>query len=428
MEEATEKVSCSIPETHNRLNQAFVLFQNIKDNYHKELEFTSHLNNIIQALRNVTFVLQKESAHTNGFKEWYTKHQDEMKEDESLRWLVDARNYVVKEGDIKKYSYTKVRLKDHYDKELFAAKLNPDISMDFVADLFRQKVKIPDEIKDHSIIEAERVWIVEDFPKVEVVDLLIYCFGILTNLVYLAHEQVQNTNSLLCEKNKHVNVNEDYMVKLHNTVAQGRIVRILYGSGEFMSEMSTMMHRPTEEGMEKAKKRYSKTEQLIELSKNEIGEIPFSKIPYHAESAKHFIGVDGSILPVAFLYFHDKPPVMQFLGMSRPADRYLMFERIAEKVAETRCTAVITVSEFWRGDLPKPGEKFIPASTQKKGEGIWVIAASPKRMDQYSIEITRDKDGNPVLGKENHEKNTNPEETPSFKRIYDVWKTADWAK
>lgn len=53
----TLKIECSLPETHNRLNQTFVLFQNIKNNYHEELEFTSDLNNIIQALRNVTFVI-----------------------------------------------------------------------------------------------------------------------------------------------------------------------------------------------------------------------------------------------------------------------------------------------------------------------------------------------------------------------------------
>ena len=105
-----------------------------------------------------------------------------------------------------------------------------------------------------------------------------------------------------------------------------------------------------------------------------------------------------------------------------------MFERIAEKVAETRCIAVVAVSEFWRGDFPKEGEKYVPASIQRKGEGIWVIGASPTRLDQYSVEVTRDENSKPVLGDERHDKNMDPKETPSFKRIYDVWKDADWAK
>lgn len=419
---------CLLPETHNRLNQAFILFQDIKNNYHEELEFTSHLNNIIQTLRNITFVMQKELAHASGFEEWYVKHQTEMKNDESMRWLIDARNHVVKEGDLKKYSYTKVRLKDHYDKELFAAKLDPEIPIDFVAAWFRQKIKIPSEIKDHSIIEVERVWILEDFRKAEVVDVIIYCFSVLTNIVYLAHEQIKHTNPLLCEKNMHVFFDEDYMVKLHNMIEQGRIVRILYSTGEIMDEASTATTRPNEESMQEAAKRYPKTNQLIELNKNEVGEIPFSKIPYHVESAKHFMEIDGSILPVVFLYFPDKAPIVEFLLMGRPADRYLMFEKIARKVAETRCKAVVTVSEFWRGDLPKDGESYIPASTQRKGEGIWIIAASPTQLEQYSVEITRDKNGKPVLGEERHDKNMDPNETPSFKRIYNVWEDADWAK
>lgn len=424
----SQKVDCSLPETHNRLNQAFLLFQSIKDNYHEELEFTSHLNNIIQALRNVTFVMQKELAYAEGFVEWYEKQQDEMRKDESLRWLVNARNYVVKEGDLKKFSYTKVRLKDHYDKELFAAQLDAEIPMEFVAKWFREKTRIPEELKEQSIIEAERIWIVEDFPKAEIVDVLIYCFGALTNLVYLAHEQVQDTNALLCKKNKHVSLDEDYMEKIHNNITRGRIARILYSSGEFLEQMRTEMYRPTEESMEAVKKRYTRTKQLIQLNREDVGDIPFSKIPYHVEAAKHFMEVDGSLLPAAFLYFADKPPIIKFLGMSRPADRYVMFESIAEQVAETRCKAVVVISEFWRGDIPKEGEKYVPASTQRKGEGLWVTAASPTRLDQYSVEVTRDENGKPVLGEERHDRNTDPKETPSFKKIYDVWENADWSK
>ena len=423
-----QRVECSLPETHNRLNQAFVLFQSIKDNYHEELEFTSHLNNIIQALRNVTFVMQKELAHTNGFEEWYEKQRAEMGEDESLRWLISARNHVVKKGDLKKFSYTKVRLKNHYDQELFAAQLDAEIQMEFVAEWFREKTKIPEEIKEQSIIEAERIWIVEDFPKAEIVDVLIYCFGALTNLVYLAHEQVQSTNALLCKKNKHVSIDEDYMEKLHNNITRGRIVRILYSSGEFMEQVSTKIYRPTEENMEAAKKRYPRIKKLTELNREEVGDIPFSKIPYHVETAKHFMEIDGKLLPAAFLYFPDKPPIIKFLGMSRPADRYVMFESIAKQIAETRCKAVVVISEFWSGDMPKEGEKYVPASTQRKGEGLLVIAASPIRLDQYSVEVTRDENGKPILGEERHDKNTDPKETPSFKRIYDVWENADWSK
>lgn len=372
--------------------------------------------------------MQKELALDNNFKDWYQMKQGELGQDELLRWLVEARNHVVKEGDLKKFSYTKVRLKDHYDREIFAAILDAKIPMEYVAEWFRQNNKIPDEIKDYAIIEAERIWIVENFPKVEIVDVLIYCFGVLTNLVYLAHEDLYQTNALLCVKNKHISIDEDYMVKLHNDVTQGRIVRILYSSGEILTEVRTAINRPTEESMQEVAKRYPKTKQLIKLSKEEAGEIPFNKISYHVESAKQFMEVDGGILPVAFLYFLDKPPIIEILGMNRPADRYLTFEHLAKKVEETKCTAVITIAEYWRGDVPKKDENYIPASTQRKGEGVWVIAASPARLDCYSIEINRDKDNKPILGNEYHHKDVEQESMPSFSRIYNVWKNAEWAK
>ncbi len=427
MEEKFKKQLCLMPETHNRLNQAFVLFQGIKDNYHDELLFTSNLNNIIQALRNVTFVMQKELAHTEGFENWYKKKQDEMREDKYLRWSVKARNHVVKEGDLKKFSYTKVRLKNHFDTELFGDRLDHKISLGHIADWFRQKVKIPKEIKDYAIIEAERIWIIEDFPESEVIDIIIYCFGLLTNLVYLAHEEVLGINSLACEKNTYVSADEDYMVKLHNTIAEGRINQISYSSGAIMTR-SSLRITLAEDSFNEVYKRYSKLEAILELSKVEAGDLPFNKIPYHIETAKHFLEVDGSIMPTVFLYFTDKPPIIQALGFSRPTDRYLIAEDIAKKITETQCAAVVLVTETWHGKMPKNGEKYIPASVQKAGESISVFASSPKRLDRYSVEILRDKNNKSIIGEENHSKNMNPDNVPFFNRIYDVWADVEWAK
>lgn len=42
-----QKVECSLPDTHDCLNQAFVLFHSIEENYHEELECTSQLNRAV---------------------------------------------------------------------------------------------------------------------------------------------------------------------------------------------------------------------------------------------------------------------------------------------------------------------------------------------------------------------------------------------
>lgn len=48
--------------------------------------------------RSVTFHLQKEFAHADGFAQWYETEQQNMRADEVCRFFVEARNLTIKEG------------------------------------------------------------------------------------------------------------------------------------------------------------------------------------------------------------------------------------------------------------------------------------------------------------------------------------------
>lgn len=48
--------------------------------------------------RTVTFHLQKEYAHQAGFKDWYSVHQKSLGADSLSRFILDARNFILKEG------------------------------------------------------------------------------------------------------------------------------------------------------------------------------------------------------------------------------------------------------------------------------------------------------------------------------------------
>ncbi len=68
------------------------------NNLNNELLTSFHLSAFLSAARSVTFVLQKESTHKEGFKEWYQSKQDVLKEDEIMTLLVQLRNESEKEG------------------------------------------------------------------------------------------------------------------------------------------------------------------------------------------------------------------------------------------------------------------------------------------------------------------------------------------
>ena len=92
MDEATE---CPLSETHDKFDEAHYFIERMMVEYHEPMAFRSNLNAFLQALRSVTFVLQKEFSSRDGFKEWYCEQQKTMKKDPLLRKFAEGRTIVV---------------------------------------------------------------------------------------------------------------------------------------------------------------------------------------------------------------------------------------------------------------------------------------------------------------------------------------------
>ena len=423
----TDKVPCPIPQTHTRLNQAFSMFSEVSARYQKPDEFTVTLNDLIQSLRNITFILQAEKAKVPNFDNWYAPHQAEMKADEVLRWLVEARNHVVKRGDLEKKSHLTLRVKDHLDQNLFVAEFNPYISLEEAAIRFKKaiKIKIPKHYEDETIIEAEREWVIENFPKAEIADILIYCFSILTKVVYEAHAAC-DVHPLCCDHNTFLQPGQDFMVVIRNDIKKGRILKVLYNKDKTLTvkeisfSMSDKVPNSDETSAEHADKHYGLPKDVMGLIDTTGKNLPFSQVKYHIAMARYLFGIDGHVQSVAFLYFPNRQPVIIQLTMEEPEDRYVMAERIAEKVEETHCAAVLTVGEVWVGDLPKKGEEQTPPRLQKnKREQVMILAASSEKTEMHLIEIHRKPNGTATLGEETKEVTDN---TAGFlSRVYKVW-------
>src|SRR5882762_6430675 len=105
---ATDKYAhCPIPMTHRRLAAAHLLWHQALEHYHDSDAFLANLNSTIEALRNVTFVLQKEQT-VPDFENWYKKWQPCLKEDAAAKWLKEARNTVVHRGELESHSSAEV--------------------------------------------------------------------------------------------------------------------------------------------------------------------------------------------------------------------------------------------------------------------------------------------------------------------------------
>lgn len=91
---------CPIPNTHQKFREATYFLGRCAKEYHVPSEFIFNLNAFIQALRNITFMLQSEQSRPEKFATWYETKQAEMRKNDLLRRFVNARNIVVKQSSL----------------------------------------------------------------------------------------------------------------------------------------------------------------------------------------------------------------------------------------------------------------------------------------------------------------------------------------
>lgn len=72
--------------------------------------FCNFLEAAIVFTRSVTFHLQKEFANQSGFTEWYVEHRKPLEQNRLGRFLLEQRNFVLKEGPIATHRVIKMTM------------------------------------------------------------------------------------------------------------------------------------------------------------------------------------------------------------------------------------------------------------------------------------------------------------------------------
>lgn len=91
---------CPLCEADDKYQEAHYFLGRMMEEYHNPEAFRWNLNAFLQALRSVTFFLQKQMSEYDGFNEWYASQQEAMRGDELLRKFVEGRNIVVKQRNL----------------------------------------------------------------------------------------------------------------------------------------------------------------------------------------------------------------------------------------------------------------------------------------------------------------------------------------
>lgn len=192
---------CPVPYAHEKCVEARYFLIQCLLSYHEPQPFIHNLNAFIQALRNITFMLQSQEGLPNTFPAWYETKRQEMRSLRPLRRFVDARNIVVKQSSLTAKSSVlcglfrgrRMKLSMRSDIKPFTeTEKLLQITAKFVGDFFLGG--------KHSIVGeqagVERVWVVEELGEGEVLSNCIEALNYMLTLIEEAHRLVGKTSGM----------------------------------------------------------------------------------------------------------------------------------------------------------------------------------------------------------------------------------------
>ena len=358
-----------------RLYDARIYWDQASRNYFDPNLFRMNVNAVIQALRSVTFLLQKNKSLIYGFDPWYQGWQEKMKQDSALKWLVTARNVIVKEGDLNLSSILRVSIIVSYkDEEVpeFQTELHPRLSFKHIHKAVKNS-GLPHEILNNSYIRVERRWVDKEYTSQELLDRLSYCWVYFFNL--LSDAPCSDINL----KDIGESINSPPLCMPPNS--ETRSIWLRFTNDRFIgTELNKLTNRVTDKHFNKKITRRYKGSPML----NTAWPDDFIKLcEFYFDSAKWVMEKDGfHIFLVVFLKGH-VPIAMRHLFPNDQADKFRMMIEIAPEVRVTKADGIITVSEAWIAE-PDSSHPYRGASEYPNKSEVLVIIAANKMGDRYA--------------------------------------------
>ncbi len=395
--------SCPIRATHTRLHQAHRLWHQTQAEYENPDAFCTNLNATIQALRSVTFIIQKEGGAIPDFATWYEAWRERMKRDLVMRWLVDARNRIEKQGDLRTYSSARVSVVAGWGDPhpLLEAEVDPLLSTAHIAEKLPD-FGIPPTIRREGVLIVERRWVARELPEHELLDALAHCYGVLATLVSDAHSRCgflmrtfkAESHEPKAVRTEHLGGRLPCMV----ATAEARSVRIHLPTGQFLTPAQIFI-KADPRRMEQAAKRYGVTEGS--LRKRRPGEDIIEGSAEWFRNAKGVLATDGYHHTIALLETADGNAELHLLDVPDRAGLYVLMRRLADEVERTGAVGLVHIAEFWaaRPEELKPDQ--LPSESPARKELLQVTAATADgRVRVHSVEFRKNEHGEIEYGNE----------------------------
>ena len=380
---------CLIPMAHRRLRAAHLLWHQALENYHNAERFRANLDAAIEALRNVTWALQKQKHAFADFDNWYTPWQTTLKEDPTAKWLKDARTTVVHKGELESYSYAEVKLITWRDEVLLGLKVPIETPAALILqnapllDLFEPPGKTLDI--ENASISIERRWSSGGLEGREILSSLAHVYGLLADLILNAHEHLDCFDCIDSDSS-HSEFPSSYdrtgVLRCMLDSIEGRTERFKFSTREKLEPRSTLVD---EVDPRDAFERYGFNEDLVVNATDALDPLALAeKFEYRA---KRILRRDKYHVRMMFLRDGEGQWHHLTLFAKDKTEKHILLQLVASFMQTRGCDALIEISEVWYAH-PEPSKmqffKNVESMAERR-EGLGVVVATREGLFRQSI-------------------------------------------
>lgn len=302
-----------------------------------------------------------------------------MKSDPLMRWAVDSRNTIEKEGDLEMYSKLTAKIIASYSDCIPEAEVTGELFESVETMLERvDKRALAEQILEHGFIEIDRRWVANSLPDYEILDGLAEIYGTLSLLVDDMHKQTNLPIPFAIDPSS---TKDDIKPASCPQPSRGRELcmvghnerkakRFVLKTGEEIAGMSSE-EIDKDEAVKAAQDRYGpklKIEKLEDDSFLSVAKGIFAM-------SKSMFLIDGGLQSVAFI-FHQGTMSMHELNPADRTDKYLLAWYLATEVDRCNGDRIMMVGECWNGKHDPENPFAYPSQSANEGESLFLWASS----------------------------------------------------
>lgn len=303
--------------------------------YMEPESFRMSLNNLIQSLRNVTWLLQKQKAQLKNFDTWYNAWRASTSDDAVMRWVVTSRNRIVKEADLDLHSGAYARLSFDWLHEISSSWTLPAryTSRDILIRLLSTHPYLTE-----GILTIERRWIDKRLPDDELLDALRYAYASVAQVVIAAHN-ANGVGSCDIPGRARECITADIRMRpecMHDGDKSRRLHVNLRTRTEFTEDVAYLPADP--ELSDRAVARYGDAR---------IHGDAVAHVPQLVPTVQNMLAADKSLATVAHLLKGDRTVDLVALVFPDHDSKRLTMQVLAERARRYGADGVVIVSEIW---------------------------------------------------------------------------------